>query len=196
MRIFRAVSFAVLMAFLHSAEVVAAEDATPFKIQKLTDTVRVLMGEGGNIGVSAGTDGIFIIDDNYEGDGDAIVRFRDSNIVHAGDVFLNGIYPFIDVDSGGTFAGSIAAVDALLALIDDQTMIIPGHGPVATQSDVRAFREMYAAIGDKVTAMKANGLSLEEVLTAGPADAFDGRWNSWGDDWNRISLTSIYRSLP
>jgi cyclase len=129
-------------------------------------------------------------------DGDVFVWFKDSNVIHAGDVFLNGVYPLIDYSSGGTLEGSIAAADTLLALIDDQTRIIPGHGPVSNKADIQAFRDMCVALGERVAAMKKRGMSLEEVIRAAPTADFDGRWNTWGDDWRAISLSSIYGALP
>jgi glyoxylase-like metal-dependent hydrolase (beta-lactamase superfamily II) len=79
-------------------------------------------------------------------DGDVIIRFRRANVIHMGDTFMTGVYPFIDLSSGGNVNGVIAAADAALALADDSTRIIPGHGRLATTADLRAFRDMLLAV--------------------------------------------------
>ena len=110
-------------------------------------------------------------------DGDAVVHFRKSNVVHTGDLFFNGMYPFIDVDSGGSVSGMIAAADALMAtVVKDDTRIIPGHGPLATRADYKAFRDMLAAVRDAVGPLAKAGKTLEEVVAAKPTAALDARW--------------------
>ena len=79
-------------------------------------------------------------------DGDAVIFFRHANVIHMGDTYFNGLYPFIDYSTGGSLDGVIAAVDRGLGLADDATRIIPGHGPLATRTDLRRYREMLAAI--------------------------------------------------
>jgi glyoxylase-like metal-dependent hydrolase (beta-lactamase superfamily II) len=71
-------------------------------------------------------------------DGDVFVRFENANVLHLGDTFFNGVYPFIDYSSGGWIGGMVAAAKTALALTDGATKIIPGHGPVATQDDYKA----------------------------------------------------------
>ena len=79
-------------------------------------------------------------------DGDAIVHFRRADVIHMGDIHLNYMYPFIDSASGGSADGMIAAVDRALALATDRTRIIPGHGPLATKADLKAYRDMLATV--------------------------------------------------
>jgi glyoxylase-like metal-dependent hydrolase (beta-lactamase superfamily II) len=119
-------------------------------------------------------------------DGDGIVWFKGSNIVHMGDTFLNGIYPIADLDSRGSIDGIIAAADEVLALTDDQTQIIPGHGPVATRDDLREYRDLCIVLRDRVFEMKAGGMSLEEVIAADPARDYDDKWNTWGEDIDHL----------
>jgi glyoxylase-like metal-dependent hydrolase (beta-lactamase superfamily II) len=76
-------------------------------------------------------------------DGDAIVHFRRADVIHMGDLFFAGMYPFVDLTSSGSFEGLIAAVDRALALAGEKTRIIPGHGPLATRADLRAHRDMW-----------------------------------------------------
>jgi cyclase len=109
-------------------------------------------------------------------DGDAIVHFLGGNIVHTGDVFWNGMYPFIDASSGGTVPGTIAACDKVLAIATDKTRIIPGHGPLATRADLQAYRDMLAAVLSRVQVMIAEGRKLEEITAANVTAEFDERW--------------------
>jgi glyoxylase-like metal-dependent hydrolase (beta-lactamase superfamily II) len=110
---------------------------------------------------------------NAHTDGDAIVHFRSSDVVHMGDVFFNRIYPFIDTSSGGTIDGVVAAVDRVLAEITDKTKIIPGHGPLATKADLAAYREMLATVASRIRNAVREGRKLEEVVAAKPTADFD-----------------------
>jgi len=111
-------------------------------------------------------------------DGDLIVHFRKGNVVHMGDVFFNGMYPFIDGSSGGTAEGAIAAYDRVLALVDDNTKIIPGHGPLATKADLLATRTMVAAVHQRVQELKRAGKSDAEVRAARLSAEFDARFGN------------------
>jgi cyclase len=255
-------------------------DKVEIKTTKLTDTVYMLEGEGGNIGVSAGADGVFLIDDqfapltprilaaikalsdkpvrflinthwhfdhtggnenlgtagtviiaqdnvrkrlstkqfieffkapygpsapsalpvitfaeavtfhlngdeatalhvpNAHTDGDAIIHFRTSNVIHMGDTYFAGLYPFIDVGTGGSVKGMIAAADRALALADDATKIIPGHGPLSNKRELKIYRDMLAAIGTKVEAMAKAGKTLPEVIAAKPSSDYDAAWGN------------------
>ncbi len=251
---------------------VAAQDFDAVEIQtvQVSDSIYMLVGEGGNIGVSVGDDGVFIIDDqfapltdkikaaiaeitdepvqfvinshyhydhtdgnenfggegaiivahensrarmatdqvleafdylqeaysaeglpkitfteslrfHYNGqtidvfhapgahtDGDAIIWFREANVVHTGDVFVRYFPPFIDQPSGGSINGIIAAVERIAGMADDETRFIPGHGEVSSKEDVIAFGERLGAIRDRVVALIAEGKTLEEVIAADP----------------------------
>ena len=129
-------------------------------------------------------------------DGDGIVWFRGSNIVHMGDTFLAGIYPLIDVDAGGSIDGMITTADTVLAFINDETQIIPGHGPVSAKADLQAYRDMCVTLRDRIGEMKDRGMSLEDVLAADFTADLDDRWDTWGEDWKRTSLRSIYWATP
>ncbi len=109
-------------------------------------------------------------------DGDAVVHFRKADVVHTGDIFFNGLYPFIDVGSGGGIEGTIAAAERILALCGDKTKLIPGHGPLASKADLVAYRDMLAGIRDRVKPMVAAGKTLEEVQAAKPTAAYDEKW--------------------
>ena len=109
-------------------------------------------------------------------DGDVIVHFVGSDVIHMGDVFWNRLYPLIDTGSGGTIDGMVAAVDRALALAGPGTRIIPGHGPLATRDDLAAYREMLATIGSRIKALIREGKKLEEIVEANPTADFDAVW--------------------
>ena len=109
---------------------------------------------------------------NAHTDGDSLVKLERANVLHMGDLFVNGLYPFIDLSSGGSIQGLIRAVDAALLISDDNTRIVPGHGPVARRADLVAYRAMLATVADKVRSHIARGDSLAATLAAGPAAAF------------------------
>jgi glyoxylase-like metal-dependent hydrolase (beta-lactamase superfamily II) len=106
-------------------------------------------------------------------DGDALVKFETANILHTGDVFVRYGLPFIDIESGGSARGMISAQDAILALADANTRIIPGHGEVATRADVIAFRDMLAAIVNRVDAGIKAGKTLPQIQAEKPAAQWD-----------------------
>jgi glyoxylase-like metal-dependent hydrolase (beta-lactamase superfamily II) len=109
---------------------------------------------------------------NAHTDGDTLVRFRRANVIAMGDVFFNHIFPFIDRSSGGSIQGMIKGVDAALAMADDQTRIVPAHGPVATTSELRAYRDMLADVAGKVKAGIKQGQTVEQVISSHPAEAY------------------------
>lgn len=127
-------------------------------------------------------------------DGDAFIQFKGANVIHMGDLMFNGMYPYIDVDAGGNVDGVLAGYDQVLALADDQTRVIPGHGPMATKLELTSNRAMIQTVRDRVAALVADGKSLEEVLAAAPSAEYDEAYN-----WRFINatkfVTSIYRSL-
>ncbi|HEX2249517.1 MAG TPA: MBL fold metallo-hydrolase [Gemmatimonadales bacterium] len=109
-------------------------------------------------------------------DGDVIVHFRTANVVHMGDIFANGEYPYIDVASGGSVDGMIAAAERVLRMIGPDTKVIPGHGPVGDQSALRAYRDMLAGARARVMRHVAAGASLERTIAAKPTAEFDSTW--------------------
>jgi len=113
-------------------------------------------------------------------DSDISVTFAEANIVHVGDTFWNGIYPFIDYSTGGSINGTIAACDATLAATDNDTIIIPGHGKaVSNKAELRDFRDMLVAIRDNIARLKKEGRSRDETVAAKPTAAFDAKWGQF-----------------
>ena len=109
-------------------------------------------------------------------DGDAIIYWRHANVVHMGDTYFNGRYPFIDLSSGGSVEGMIGAADRVLAFADSNTRIIPGHGPLGNRASLQAYRDMLVTIRDRIRGMVRDGMSLALVQAAKPTLQFDAVW--------------------
>lgn len=101
-------------------------------------------------------------------DGDAIVFFKNSNVVHMGDLYFKGVYPFVDLSSGGSVPGVLAAVNGALERMDEQTKVIPGHGSLSNKAELTQYRDMLQSSLDAVASLKNAGKSLEEVKSAMP----------------------------
>jgi glyoxylase-like metal-dependent hydrolase (beta-lactamase superfamily II) len=111
-------------------------------------------------------------------DGDAVVHFEKANVVHTGDLFLSRGYPFVDLRSGGNFEGFITAADAILALSNEKTRIIPGHGAVVGRREVEAWRAMLDQVRQRVRALIAAGKTLEQAVAAKPTADLDAKVGS------------------
>lgn len=109
-------------------------------------------------------------------DGDTIVHFKNSNVIHMGDTYFNGWYPFIDVSGGGSVEGIVACADKVLAMANDATKIIPGHGPMSNKVELKAYRDMLTTVNTRVKALLKEGKKLEEIQAAKPSAEFDERW--------------------
>jgi len=109
-------------------------------------------------------------------DGDSFIVFTDQNIIHTGDLFFNGFWPFIDASSGGSITGMIQAVEMILAKADDTTKIIPGHGPVATKKDLQTYHDMLTEIEGRLKAAKRAEQTKEEWVKSAPLADLDGEW--------------------
>jgi len=132
---------------------------------------------------------------NAHTDGDSIVHFEGSNVVHMGDTFFVGSFPFIDVDNGGSIDGMIAAASKGLSIVNDETRIIPGHGPVSDSRGLTAYRDMLATVRGRVAEMKAAGKSLEEVQEENPAAEFLEANPGFGGNWSKAFIGFVYNSL-
>ena len=133
-------------------------------------------------------------------DGDAVVFLPEENVLHTGDIFFHGLYPFIDIDSGGGIRGLIAAVSTLVERIDDETRIIPGHGPLANRADLRAYRDFLATAADAIDANIKAGRTLAETIAAKPTADFDATLNANGfiepDRWVAMVYRDLSRARP
>ncbi len=128
-------------------------------------------------------------------DGDSIIYFKKANVVHAGDIFFNGFYPFIDAANGGSLRGTIAAVDAMLAATDSKSKIIPGHGPMADKAQLQAYRDMLAIAYTRLLTLKNDGVSVEDAVIQDPLADLEAQWGNGifsGEKWIRITYPAVF----
>lgn len=109
-------------------------------------------------------------------DTDIYIRFSKGNVLHLGDLFFNGAYPFIDASTAGNINGMIAAADTCLKLADGSTKIVPGHGPLADRTTLTAYRDMMVTARDRVQKLKTSGRTVEETVAAKPTADLDATW--------------------
>ncbi len=131
---------------------------------------------------------------NAHTDGDAVVYFRNANVIHTGDIFFNGSYPFIDVAVGGSIDGMIEAVERLVGLATAGTKIIPGHGPLADRAALIRYRDMLLGTRSAVNAAMQGNRTIEEVKAARPTAAWDGVWGGGFMKPDQY-VESLYQSL-
>jgi glyoxylase-like metal-dependent hydrolase (beta-lactamase superfamily II) len=106
-------------------------------------------------------------------DTDIYIHFHKADVLHVGDIFFNGVYPFIDEGTGGTIGGMILAVEKALSVAGADTKIIPGHGPLAAKSDLQQYHDMLSTVRDKVATLKNAGASEQEAVAKKPTAEFD-----------------------
>jgi glyoxylase-like metal-dependent hydrolase (beta-lactamase superfamily II) len=131
---------------------------------------------------------------NAHTDGDTIVRFARANVVHMGDTYFSFMYPFIDVGSNGSVKGVIAAADRTLATIDDNTKIIPGHGPLSNKQDLKAYRDMLVRVSSRIDGMMKAGKTLPQITAAQPTREYDAVWGK-GFLKPEQFVAMVYKSL-
>ena len=115
---------------------------------------------------------------NAHTDGDAVIHFAQANVIHTGDILFNGLFPFIDANSGGTVQGAISALNAIADMANDTTKIIPGHGPLASKADLQRNAAMIEDGLQIISKMVADGKSDAEIKAANPLEAYEEfSWN-------------------
>jgi glyoxylase-like metal-dependent hydrolase (beta-lactamase superfamily II) len=112
-------------------------------------------------------------------DSDISVVFEEADVIHVGDTLWNGIYPFIDYSTGGSIDGMIRATERNLSVITDNTIVIPGHGPIANKAALTVYRDMLVTIRNNVAVLKTQGKSLSETIAAKPTAAYDAKWGQF-----------------
>jgi glyoxylase-like metal-dependent hydrolase (beta-lactamase superfamily II) len=285
---------AILFATISSTP--AEEKKVEFKTFQLSDTVYMLMGRGGNVGISTGEDGLYIIDDqvrpvtkellqairkisdkpirfvinthyhadhtggnetiggagaiiiahdnihkrmtteqvsifmnsttppyakaalpvvtfndrmslhlngetatayyvaNGHTDGDSIIHFPASNVIHMGDMFFNGMYPYVDLDAGGSIEGMVNAAGLALSMANESTRIIPGHGQLAMTEDLKNYRDFLIKASTNVQALIDQDMNLQQIIASKPTEEWD---EALGKIWIKPAqfVTFIYNSL-
>lgn len=128
-------------------------------------------------------------------DGDSFIHFKSANVIHAGDIFFNGIYPFIDVHHGGSLKGMIRAAGRILELADEQTKIIPGHGPLADRAQLVSYRQMLEVAYKRLKELRVAGKTVKEAVAAKPLVDLEKTWGDGflnGDRWVELVYAGVY----
>ncbi|HSH74915.1 MAG TPA: MBL fold metallo-hydrolase [Longimicrobiales bacterium] len=123
-------------------------------------------------------------------DGDSFIHFRDSDVIHAGDVFRTTAFPYIDLGNGGTLQGTLDALASLIGMAGPSTLIVPGHGGVSRRADVVEFRDMILDVVSKIQPMVERGLTYDDVADANPTGPYNAKWG----DPERF-LRAVYSEL-
>ena len=127
-------------------------------------------------------------------DGDAIVHFKKSNVIHMGDIYFNGTYPFIDLSAGGSINGMIAAVKRILLLCDQDTKVMPGHGHLSNKAELQEYLKMLVAVRDRISSELRAGQPLAAVIASQPTRDLDPVWGK-GFMKPEQFVTIVYESL-
>jgi cyclase len=109
-------------------------------------------------------------------DTDIYIHFEKANVLQSGDIFSNGFYPYIDPGTGGSLSGMIAGATKLLAVVDNNTKIVPGHGPLGNKADLAKYRDMLVTVRDRLQKLKSSGKTVQEAVAAKPLDDLDSVW--------------------
>jgi cyclase len=127
-------------------------------------------------------------------DSDVIITFQKSNVMHVGDLFLSHSFPIVDIFHGGSVSGYIAGIDQIIGMCDDETAIIPGHGPISDLEGLRTYRDMLIAARDRIDKLMKEGKTLDEVVAADPTEGLlkDGK-KSWLPP--KIFVYCVYQEL-
>jgi len=131
---------------------------------------------------------------NAHTDSDIFIHFVNGNVIHAGDLWFNGSYPLIDGSSGGTVNGMIRGVDEVLAIADDKTKIVPGHGPFGDKRALQKYRDMLSMVANRIEKLKIAGQTLTQVIAAKPTADLDAAW-AHGMMTPDLFVTVIYNTL-
>ena len=132
-------------------------------------------------------------------DGDAVIYFQKANVIHMGDLYFEGLYPYIGIYSGGSIDGMIKVINQILPMMDENTKVVPGHGPLSDKFRLRNYVTMLTTIRDNVSRLMQEGKTIEEVIAAKPTRAFDEKWGKGflpPDRFSQLVYMDLSPKLP
>ncbi len=132
-------------------------------------------------------------------DGDAVIYFQNANVIHMGDLYFQGLYPYIGIYSGGSIDGMIKVIHQILPMIDENTKVVPGHGPISNKGQLQEYVSMLTAIRKNVSRLMQKGHTMEEVIAAKPTRAFDEKWGKGflpPDQFAKLVYMDLSPKLP
>lgn len=132
-------------------------------------------------------------------DGDAVIYFQNANVIHMGDLYFEGLYPYIGIYSGGSINGMIKVIHQILPMIDQKTKVVPGHGPLSNKVQLQTYVFMLTAIRDNVSQLMQKGHTMEQVIAAKPTRAFDEKWGKGflpPDQFAKLVYMDLSPKLP
>lgn len=132
-------------------------------------------------------------------DGDAVIYFQKANVIHMGDLYFEGLYPYIGIYSGGSINGMINVINQILPMIDKKTKVVPGHGPLSNKAQLQKYVSMLTAVRDNVSRLMQDGHTMEEVVAAKPTQAFDEKWGKGflpPDQFAKLVYMDLSPELP
>lgn len=132
-------------------------------------------------------------------DGDAVIYFPKANVIHMGDLYFEGLYPYIGIYSGGSINGMIKVIEQILPMMDTNTKVVPGHGPLSTKTGLQVYLDMLTAVRDKVGLLIKEGKTIEQAVASKPTQTFDEKWGKGfltPDQFTRIVYMDLSPDLP
>lgn len=132
-------------------------------------------------------------------DGDSVIYFQNANVIHMGDLYFEGFYPYIGIYSGGSIDGMVKVIRQILPMIDEGTKVVPGHGPLSNKAQLQAYVSMLSAIRDNVSLLMKEGKTMEKVVAAKPTKVFDEKWGKGflpPDRFTKLVYMDLSPKLP
>jgi glyoxylase-like metal-dependent hydrolase (beta-lactamase superfamily II) len=132
-------------------------------------------------------------------DGDCVIYFQNTNVIHMGDLYFQGLYPYIGIYSGGSINGMIQVINQILPMIDGSTKVVPGHGPVSDKARLQQYVSMLTTIRDTVGRLMQEGNTMDQVIAAKPTRAFDEKWGKGflaPDQFAKLVYMDLSPKLP
>ena len=132
-------------------------------------------------------------------DGDSVIYFKNANVIHMGDLYFEGLYPYIGIYSGGSINGMIKVINQILPMIDENTKVVPGHGPVSNKARLQKYVSTLTTIRDNVSRLMKEGNTMDQVIAAKPTQAFDKKWGKGflsPDQFAKLVYMDLSPKLP